>query len=130
RAARRSNAANDVQHQIFRGTSIGQLPFHLDQHALVLFHVQSLSGEHVFDFGGTDTKCQSADCTVSAGVGVTTDHSHAGKRCALLGSNHMNNALADIVHVEQSDAVFFAVLVKRFDLETRNWVTDAGSTIV
>src|SRR5690606_7126510 len=128
-APRSSDTANDMQHEVLGGTARGQIAFHLDQHALVLLHEQRLRSQHVFDFGCTDAKGECAHGAVGAGVRVSTNYGHTRQRGTLLGSDHVHDALADIVHTELGNAVFLAVLIQRVDLQARHGIADAGCTI-
>ncbi len=60
-----------------------------------------------------------------AGVRVAADHRHAGQGGALLRSDHVHDALAQVVHAEFGDAELAAVVVQRIDLRARDRVVDA-----
>ncbi len=67
---------------------------------------------------------QGAESTVGRGVGVTTDHGHARQGGALLRADHVDDALAHVVHLEFDNAVFIAVVVEGLHLEAGNLVGD------
>jgi len=56
---------------------------------------------------------------------VATDHGHARQGRALLRPDHVDDALALVVHVEIRQAVGLGVLVQRFDLQPRDRIGDA-----
>jgi hypothetical protein len=79
--------------------------------------LQRLRGHRVLDFGGADPKRQRTESTMGAGVRVTTDNGHPWQRCTLLRSNHMDDTLTQIVHLEFDDIVLCAVRIQRIDLQ-------------
>src|SRR5690606_26673816 len=130
RAARRADAADDVQNDVLGSAAARQFAFHLDQHALVLLHEQGLGGQHVFDFGSPDAEGKRTDGAVRTGMRVATDHRHSGQRGPLLGPDDVHDALADVLHVEQGDAVLCTVDVVRHDLLMGECVVDTGRTVL
>ena len=72
--------------------------------------------------------CQRTKGAVGRGVRVTTDHRHARQGCALLRTNHVDDALAHVVHLEFEDAEGVAVLVQGFDLDARDFIRDGFQT--
>ncbi len=53
---------------------------------------------------------QRAEGAMGGGVRIAAHDRHAGQRRALLGSDHMHDALAWIIHAELGDREFGAVL--------------------
>jgi len=72
--------------------------------------------------------CQRAECTVSGGVRIAADHGHARQGCSLLRADHMDDALARVVHRELEDAEVRAVLAQRAHLRARDFVGDGGQS--
>ena len=69
----------------------------------LLLH-QRLRRQHVLDLARADAEGQGAEGAVRAGVAVAADDRGAGQREAQLGADDVDDALADVVHVEQLDA--------------------------
>ncbi|MNG04010.1 hypothetical protein D3C84_871140 [compost metagenome] len=65
---------------------------------------------------------QGAKGTVGRGVRVAADHGHARQGCALLRTDHVNDALAHVIHFEFGDAIFIAVVIEGLNLQTRDLV--------
>ena len=80
-------------------TPCGQLAVDRDAHVLGLLLRQRLGGEHVLDLAGADAVRQRAEGAVRGGVAVAADDGGAGQRKALLGSDHVHDALADVALV-------------------------------
>jgi hypothetical protein len=107
----------------------GSAPPTRHQHVPGLLGQQRLGGEHVLDFAGADAVRQRAEGAVRRGVGVAADDRHARQRRALLRADHVDDALAKVVHLELGDAVAVAVAVQRVDLQARDRVRDAVGAI-
>ena len=95
------------------------------QHVLRLVREQRLRRQHVLDLAGADAVRQRAEGAVGRGVRVAADDRHAGQRGALLRADHVDDALALVVHLELGDAEAVAVGVERVDLQARDRVGDA-----
>ena len=54
---------------------------------------------------------------VGGGVAVAANDGHAGKGEALLGPDNVDDALADVGHVEKFDVEILSVLGKGFNLD-------------
>ncbi|MNF53551.1 hypothetical protein D3C84_349390 [compost metagenome] len=82
----------------------------------------------MLDLGSADTVSQCAECAVGRGVGVAADHGHARQGCALLRTDHVNDALAHVIHFEFGDAIFVAVFIEGLHLQTRHLVDNGVDT--
>ncbi|MNQ86901.1 hypothetical protein D3C85_1021070 [compost metagenome] len=71
---------------------------------------------------------QRAEGAVGRGVRVAADHGHARQGRALLRADHMDDALAHVVHLEFEDAEVVAVLVEGLHLQARDLVGDGLQT--
>ena len=80
--------------------------------------------ERVLDLGRTNTESEARKRAMRAGMRVTADHRHARQRRALLGSDHMDDALTAIVNVEVDEFVLARVAIQRFDLDASDLVID------
>ncbi len=67
---------------------------------------------------------QRTERAVGRGVRVAADHAHAWQGCALLRANHVDDALARIIHLEFGDAVLVAVVVEGLHLQARHLILD------
>ena len=121
-----ADATDDRKYEIFRRDPGGQAPVDTDQHRLRLLDQQALRGQHVFDFGRADAERERRKRAVGAGVRVAADNRHAGQRRALLGADHVDDALPLVQKRKIGlGPVLADVAVQRFDLHTRNRVLDA-----
>ena len=69
---------------------------------------------------------QRTKCAVRAGMAIATHYRHARQGRTLLWSNHMNNALVSVLKRKINQRTsFFNIAVKRFYLQTRNWIFNA-----
>ena len=118
-----------MQNQVFGRAAARKITLDTNEHVLALFHEQCLGGQHVLDFGGADAEGQRAKCTMRAGVRIAANHSHARQRCPLLRPDDVHDTLTQIVHAKFGNAEFFAVCVKRVDLQTRNRIFNAFAAI-
>ena len=87
--------------------------------------LQRLRRQHVFDFAGADAEGERAEGAVRRGVAVAADDRLAGQRQALLGTDDVDDALADVVHREIGDAEVLGVLFQGRDLERGFGIGDA-----
>ena len=93
-AAGGADPADDGQHDVLGRDAAGELALDLDQHVLRLLGQQRLRRHHVLDLAGADAVRQRAERAVGGGVRVAADHGHAGQGGALLGPDHVDDALA------------------------------------
>ena len=91
--------ADDRQHDVLGACSrAASCALDLDQHVLRLLGQQRLRGQHVLDLAGADAVRQRAEGAVGGGVRIAADDRHAGQRRALLRADHVDDALALVVH--------------------------------
>jgi len=125
-AAGGADLADDGQHDVLGGDAGRHLAVHLDQHVAGLLGQQGLRGQHVLDLAGADAVRQRAKGAVRAGVAVAADHGHAGQGGAVLGADHVHDALALVQEGEEGGgAVLIDVGVERGDLFLADRVLDA-----
>ncbi|MNZ51345.1 hypothetical protein D3C78_691550 [compost metagenome] len=123
-AAGGADLADDRQDDVLGGDAGGQLALHAHPHVLHLLRHQALGRQHVLDLGGADAVGQRAEGAVGGGVRVAADHGHARQGGALLRADHVDDALAAVVHLEFEDAEVVAVLVEGLHLQARHFVVD------
>ena len=82
-----------------------------DAHARRLLLPDRLRHQHMRHFGGADAEGVGAERAVGRGVAVAADDQQARQGQALLGADHMHDALPGIVQAEQLDAVLGGVLL-------------------
>ena len=121
-AASGADLADHGEHDVLGSDAEWQFAFDAHLHVLHLLGHQALGREHMLDFGRADAVGQRTEGAVGGGVRVTADHGHAGQRCALLRANHVDDALAHVVHLEFENAELVAVLVQGLHLNTRNLI--------
>ena len=79
----------------------------------------------MLDLARADAVRQRAEGAVRRGMAVAADDGRAGQREALLGPDHMHDALALVALVVIFDAEIAGVLRQRFDLQRRLGIVDA-----
>ena len=76
----------------------------------------------MLDLRGANAKGQAGQGPMCAGVRIATDNRHARQGGALLGADHMDDALAVIAQAEISDLVGGRVGIQGLDLQARGRV--------
>ena len=105
--------------------AVGQLAVDGDVHVLGLLLRQRLGGQHVLHLGGADAVRQRAEGAVRGGVAVAAHDGGAGQREALLGPDHVHDALPDVALVVVFDAEILGIAGQRLDLDAALLVLDA-----
>ena len=88
----------------------GNSPSTRDRHRLRPHLRQRLRGEHMLDFAGADPERQRAERAVGRGVASRRRRSSCRAASALLGTDHVDDALPRIAHRMQADPELGAVL--------------------
>ncbi len=102
----------------------------VDEHAHVLrFRLdQRLRREHMLDFRRADAMRQRAESAMRRGMAVAADDGRARQGEALLGTDDMDDALADVVLVEIFDAEILGIGGERLDLHAALGIVDCPSS--
>src|SRR5690554_5927567 len=108
-----TNLADDSQNHILAGHTRAKLAVHLHQHVLHLLLNQTLGGQNMLNFRGTDTMGQATKGAVSRSMGITTHNAHTRQSRALLRPDHVHDALTLVLDLEFQDPELVAVLVDR-----------------
>jgi hypothetical protein len=124
-AARGADGADDRQGDVLGRAAARQPALDIDQQVLRLAREQRLRRQHVLDLARADAVRQGTEGAVGRGVRVAADDRHAGQRRALLRADHVDDALAQVVHLELGHAPLVAVGVEGVDLELGDRVGDA-----
>ena len=124
-AARGPDLADDRQNDVLGRDAERQGAVDRDPHVLRASLDQGLGRQHVLDLGGADAEGERAERAVRRGVAVAAHDRRAGQGEALLGADDVDDALADVLDVEQGDAEVPAVLLQGLDLDARGLVGDA-----
>ena len=123
-AAARADLAEDREDDVLRRRALGQFAVDGDRHPLRSFLRQRLGGEHVLDLARADAERDRPERAVRGGVRVAAHDGHARHRAALLGADHVDDALARVTHREVDDAELGGVRPQRVDLLGRDRVGD------
>ena len=83
----------------------------------------------MLDLGSADAEGQRAERAMRGGMRIAAHHGHAGQGQALLGADDVDDALAEVVHLEFGDAELGAVGVERLDLQARDRIGDALAAV-
>ena len=79
---------------------IGPLAVDRDAHVLGRLLDQGLGGQHVLDLRRADAEGERPEGAVGRGVGIAAYDGRAGQGEALLGADDVDDALAQVLHVE------------------------------
>ena len=121
-AAIGGDLADQVQNQVLGGDACRKLAVDPQFERSRLLLAQGLRGQHVFDFAGADAERQRTERSVRRRVAVAAYDGHAGLRVPQFRTDHVHDALADIVQVVQLDAEFPAIRPQGVDLSARDLV--------
>ena len=118
-AARRADLADDGQRNILGPDAGRKLSVDHNAHVLGLALAQGLRGQHMLDLRRADAVGQGPERAVGRGVAIAADNGHARLGAALLGPDHVDDAVADIAHGEELDAVGRHIAPQRLQLQAR-----------
>ena len=128
-AAGGADLADDGEDDVLGGDAFGKFAIDAHQHVLGLGLDQRLGGEHMLDLGCADAVRQRAESAMRRGMAVAADDGCAGQGEALLGSDHMHDALAAVALVIIFDAEILGVLGERGDLQRQLRIVDAFGAV-
>ena len=128
-AAGGADLADDGEDDVLGGDAVGQLAVDAHAHVLGLLLDQRLGGEHVLDLARADAVGQRAERAMGRGMAVAADDGGAGQGEALLGPDHMDDALAAVALVIILDAEVLGVLRQRGDLQRGFGIVDAKGAV-
>src|SRR5437867_3306134 len=124
-AAGGADLADDGEDDVLGGDAVLQPAVDADAHVLGLLLDQRLGGEHVLDLAGADAVGERPEGAMGGGVRVAADDGSARQREALLGTDHMYDALAAVALMVVLDAEVARVLRERLNLQRRFRIVDA-----
>ena len=78
-AARRTQHARDMQHDVLCADAGSKLALDPDLHRFRLLQLQGLRRQHMLDFAGADAERQRTQPTVARGMAVAADYCRAGQ---------------------------------------------------
>jgi len=76
-----------------------------------------MRSQGMFDFRGSNAPCQRTESTMRRRVGISADYGTTGQRGALLGTDHVHDALTRIPYIEIGNTKIRAIACQRIDLE-------------
>jgi hypothetical protein len=123
-AAAGADLADDREDHVLGGHPGGRSPSTVTAIHFGPLLGERLGGEHVLDLAGADAERQRAEGAVGGGVAVAAHDGHARQRAALLGADHVDDALVGVAHREVGDAELGGVRPQRVDLLGRDRVGD------
>ena len=119
-----ADLGDDGQDDVLGPAARGQVPVNGDAHRLEGGDGQGLGGQDVLDLGGTDTEGEGPEGAVSGGVGVATDHRHAGLGQAQLRTDGVDDPLVGVSQGVQPHPELGAVGAQGLDLSAAGDVGD------
>ena len=123
-AAARPDAVDDRQDDVLGAARSGQIALDGDGHRAGTVLRQGLGGEDVLDLAGADADRERAERAVRRGVGVAADDDQPGLRVPLLGTDHVDDALAGRAHRVERDVEVLRVGGEGFHLAGADRVGD------
>ena len=69
--------------------------------------------------GGADAEGEAAEGAMRRGMGIAAGHGQPGQGEALLGADHVHDALADVVELDIGQAIGLGVFLQELDLDPR-----------
>ena len=97
-----------------------------DAHVLRLGLPQRLRRQHMGDLGGADAEGERADRAMRRRVAVAANYDHSGLAQALLGPDHMHDALPAVLEAEQRHAGRPRVSLEILDHGSASGLIDGG----
>ena len=125
-AAGRTDPRDDRENDVLACDTEPECALDVDAHGLRLALPECLRRQHVRDLGRADTEGETAERAVRRRMAVTAHERDAGQRDALLGSDHVHDALPPIADVEDGDAGCRCVLAEADDHALVIGVRDRG----
>ena len=123
-AAARPDAGDDPQDHVLRRDAGRQLALDRHGHGAGFGLRQGLRGQDVLDLRRPDAERERAERAVRGGVRVAAHDHQTRLRVALLGTDHVHDALARRAHREERDAELRGVRGQRVHLALRDRVGD------
>ena len=115
-AAVRADAGDDPQDHVLRRDAGRELPLDRDGHGVGFRLRKGLRGQDVLDLRRPDADREGAERAVRGGVRVAAHDHQSRLRVALLGSDHVDDALTRRPHREERDAELRGVRGQRIHL--------------
>ena len=124
-----ADPADDSENHVLRGHPGGEFAVDGNPHILRRLLDQRLRRQHMFDLGGADAEGKRPKSAVRGGMRVAADDGHARLREALFRPDHMDDALADIIHGEERHAEFGGVAGQGLDLNAGFLILDSSRAV-
>src|SRR5262245_21984404 len=124
-AACGADLADDGEDDVLGGDAIFQRAVDADAHVLSLLLDQRLGGEYVLDLARADAVGKRPEGAMCRGMRIAADDGSARQRKALLGTDHVHDALAAVALMVVLDAEVARVLGERLNLQRRLRIVDA-----
>jgi hypothetical protein len=125
RAAGGADLADDGEDDVLGADADRQVTVNADTHVLGPRGQEGLRREHMLDLRGADTERKRTERAMGRGVRIPADDGEARQRPALLGTDDVHDALADIVHAEIFDIELACVVRKRLHGQRGFRIADA-----
>ena len=123
-AAGGADLPDDGEDQVLRRHTERQGAVDGNPHILERALDQRLGRQHMLDLRRADAEGERAEGAVGRRMAVAAHDGRARQGEALLRADDMDDALADVVHVEEFDAEFLGVRAQQVDLDLRFLVVD------
>ena len=127
--ARRSNAPDQRQNQVFgrnaRGADSREMRFEIPW----LRQYEALRREYMFDFAGSEPQRERAEGAVRRRMRITAHDQHSGLRRAKLGGDHVYDALIRRRKIEQLDPELPCIDTERVELARGDGIIDGQGAI-
>jgi hypothetical protein len=111
-----ADRGDDREDDVLRGDTRRQLAVDGHGHGAGPLLGERLGREHVLDLARADAERERTERAVGRRVAVAAHDRHAGLGEALLGADHVDDALPGVAHAVEPDAELGAVLREHLDL--------------
>mmetsp|Transcript_48008 Transcript_48008/g.102832 ORF Transcript_48008/g.102832 Transcript_48008/m.102832 type:complete len:235 (+) Transcript_48008:1825-2529(+) len=118
-----------MEDDVLGGGAGRELSIDRDEHGLGLLLEQSLGGQNVFHLRCTNAEGNCSEGAVGGCVAVATDDGGAWQGKALLGANHVDDALSGVVHAEVGETEVLDVLLQGHALVSRVRLGDEAGDV-
>ena len=106
-----ANFGNDGKHDIFGRNPLPKFAIDFNEHIFHFLLNKTLSRQHMFHFRCANAMCQTAQRPMCGSMTVTTHHGHTRKYQTLFRSNHMDNALTNVIDGEFFNPKLLTIII-------------------
>ena len=118
-----------MQRQVLGCHAVAQLARDFDRHVLHLARPQGLRGQNMFDFRRADAVRERPERAMRRGMAIAADNRHARLSPPLFRADNMDDAIIDVPHWKELNAVLGDISRQGSELVARGFVLDTAQTL-